>query len=47
MVELKKLKGRGTVEVIQQPARSNDFTAVIQILDPKGGADEYEFEIVW
>jgi hypothetical protein len=47
MVELKKLKGRGTVEVIQQPARSNDFTAVIQILDTKGGADEYEFEILW
>lgn len=47
MVELKKLKGRGAVEIIQQPSRDNDFTAVIQILDPKGGSDEYEFEIVW
>jgi hypothetical protein len=46
-VDLRKLKGRGTVEIIQQPARDNDFTAVIQILDPKGGGDAYEFEIVW
>ena len=46
-VELRKMKGRGTVEVIQQPSHDNDFTAVIEILDPKGGQNEYEFEIIW
>lgn len=46
-VELRKLKGRGSVEVIQQPSRDNDFTAVVEIRDPQGGADEYEFELIW
>jgi hypothetical protein len=46
-VELKKLKGRGVVELVQQPSRDNDFTAVVQIRDNKGGSDEYEFELFW
>ncbi len=46
-VEVTKTKGRGTVEVVQQPSRSNGFTAVIEINDPKGGSEEYEFELVW
>jgi len=46
-VEVKKMRGRGSVEVIQQPARDNDFTAVILVRDPKGGADDYEFEVIW
>jgi hypothetical protein len=25
----------------------NDFTAVIQVFDPSGGADDYEIEISW
>lgn len=40
-------KGRGNVRVIQQPNRDNDFTAVVQILDPQGGARDYELEIFW
>jgi hypothetical protein len=46
-VELKKLKGRGTVDLVQQPSRDNDFTAVVRIRDNKGGADDYEFELRW
>jgi hypothetical protein len=46
-VEVNKLRGRGTVRVIQQPSRDNDFTAVIQILDPNGGAGDYELDISW
>lgn len=42
-----KLKGRGEVRVIQQPSRDNDFTAVVQIRDPSGGAKEYEIEVTW
>lgn len=46
-VELASKKGRGSVEIIQQPSSANDFTAVIRIKDPKGGSSKYEFEILW
>jgi hypothetical protein len=42
-----RLRGRGDVRVIQQPSRDNDFTAVVQIRDPSGGAREYEIEVSW
>ena len=43
-VRLEKKKGRGDVEIVQQPSRNNDFTVVVQIRDEKGGSGEYEFE---
>lgn len=46
-VTVNKIKGRGEVRVLQQPSRTNDFTAVVQIRDPKGGAADYEFELTW
>ena len=46
-VTVNKLNGRGDVRVLQQPSRDNDFTAVVEIRDPKGGAKEYEIEVVW
>lgn len=46
-VEVYKKKGRGSVRVLQQPSRENDFTAVIQILDPDGSWKEYELDIFW
>ena len=46
-VSVNKLSGRGTVRVLQQPSSSNDFTAVIEIYDNGGGAQEYRLEIVW
>jgi hypothetical protein len=42
-----RIKGRGSVVVIQQPSRDNNFTGVVQILDPSGGAREYEIEVTW
>lgn len=42
-----KRKGRGTVTVLQQPTWENDFTAIVQIFDPNGGADNYEVDISW
>jgi hypothetical protein len=42
-----KIAGRGTVRVIQQPARSNDFTAIIEIFDDGGGSQEYRIEVAW
>lgn len=46
-VSVNMKKGRGEVRVLQQPSRENDFTAVIQILDPKGSYKDYELDIYW
>jgi len=46
-VRLTQKKGRGDIFIEQQPSRENDFTAVIRIKDPKGGASDYEFTLEW
>jgi hypothetical protein len=46
-VNVRKRNGRGTVTVLQQPSVDNDFTAIVQVFDPNGGADNYEVEITW
>ncbi|MGI9056536.1 MAG: hypothetical protein ACR2F2_12125 [Pyrinomonadaceae bacterium] len=46
-VSVRKRRGRGTVTVLQQPSRNNDYEAVIQIFDPDGSDDDYEVEITW
>jgi len=46
-VSVRKRDGRGNAVVIQQPSRNNDFTAIVQIFDPSGGADDYDLEITW
>ena len=46
-VTARKRNGRGTVMVIEQPSFANDFTAIIQVFDQGGGADNYEVEIDW
>lgn len=46
-VTVRKLRGRGRVEVIQQPSRENNFTARILIEDRKSGSDRYEIEVFW
>jgi hypothetical protein len=46
-VTVNKRDGRGDVSVIQQPSRSNGYTAIIQISDEKGGADNYRLDISW
>lgn len=46
-VRLTQKRGRGEVFIEQQPSRENDFTAVVRIRDPRGGASGYEFTIEW
>jgi hypothetical protein len=46
-VSVTKQSGRGSVRVLQQPSRSNNFTAVIEIRDDKGGAQDYRIEVTW
>lgn len=40
-------KGRGKVHVIQQPDKSNDYTAIIEIIDTASGAKPYSLVIYW
>jgi hypothetical protein len=39
--------GRGSVQLIQQPAAWNGYTAIIRIYDPQGGASFYDFSAFW
>ena len=44
-VSVRKRSGRGRVSVVQQPNRSNNYTAIVKIDDERGGADDYEIEM--
>lgn len=46
-VQVRKLRGRANIQIIQQPSDTNDFTAVLQITDPGSGATDTEFEMTW
>jgi hypothetical protein len=46
-VSVSKQRGRGSVEVLEQPSEYNNFTAVVQIRDRQGGSDNYEFILRW
>lgn len=40
-------RGRGSVRVVQQPRRFNNFTAIVRIHDPQPGAGHYRFRLNW
>lgn len=46
-VGVNKKEGRGDVTVVQQPNGENNFTAVVEVKDLKGGPDDYHLEIFW
>lgn len=46
-IGIAKKDGRGTVELIQRPDSTNDFTAIIRISDPQGGSDRYHWVLSW
>lgn len=46
-VRVNKRDGRGSATVIQQPSRNNNYTAIVRIFDPSGGADNYQLDISW
>lgn len=46
-ISVKKNKGRGTVNVLQQPSAENDYVAIVQVFDTDKGAGDYEIEISW
>ncbi len=47
VVTLRVLEGRGRVDVIQQPTRQNDYTTIIRVQDPQGGAARYRITAAW
>jgi hypothetical protein len=46
-VRVEKNDGRGSVYVLQQPSRRNNWTAIIRVEDRKGGRDRYRFTVSW
>ena len=46
-VYLTKLRGRGDVQVLEQPTARNNYTATILVEDNDRGSDFYEFELTW
>ena len=46
-VKLASKVGRGTVAVVQQPTKDNNYTAGVRILDPEPGAGHYNFVLTW
>ncbi len=46
-IAVRKIKGRGSVTILEQPSRMNNYTAVIQIFDPKSSDAEYDIEVTW
>jgi hypothetical protein len=46
-VRLHKVRGRGRVELLQQPSSFNRYSATVLIDDTEAGADFYEIELSW
>jgi hypothetical protein len=46
-VGVEKEDGRGEVVLLERPWEGNQFTAVIRVSDPSGGADRYHFRLRW
>lgn len=46
-VSARLIRGRGNVEVIEQPSARNNYRAIVRIRDSQGGADNYEIEVTW
>lgn len=46
-VGVNKKEGRGDVAVVQQPTGENNYTAIVEVKDLKGGPDDYHLEIFW
>lgn len=45
--DVRRLRGRGEVEIVQQPSPGNRYSLVIRIRDRQRGADDYEIEVLW
>ncbi len=46
-ISVNKNEGRGDAIVTQQPSKENNYTAIVQVVDSKRGADDYRLNIFW
>jgi hypothetical protein len=46
-VTVQVARGRGDVDVTQQPRADNDYVAIIRIRDHSGGEDRYQITALW
>ena len=47
-VNLRKVRGRGQIRLLEQPTATNDYTAVVQVNDQaQQGSAWYEFTLDW
>jgi len=44
---VRKLRGRGRVEITEYPSARNGYRLVFEVEDPKGGSDRYDIEVGW
>ncbi len=44
---VRKLRGRGRVQILEYPSARNGYRLVFQIEDPKAGSDRYQVEVSW
>jgi hypothetical protein len=47
VITVQQLEGRGTVDIVQQPERSNGYTAIVRLRDPQSGAGTYRVAAYW
>ena len=45
--QVRQTAGRSRVNLVQQPSRMNNYSAVLNINDDQGGGDHYAFEVTW
>lgn len=46
-VSVTKIEGRGKVNMIQHPSAENNYTAIVEIHDDRGGSADYLLNIWW
>lgn len=46
-LHLDRKDGRGHVQLLESPNPRNGYTAVVRVVDSKGGSDRYHFRLDW
>jgi hypothetical protein len=46
-VAFQQVAGRGSIDIVQQPAPENGYVLAVEITDSAGGADTYEFVLTY
>ena len=46
-IDLRNVRGRGRVELVERPWEGNGYTAVVRIEDYSGGNADYSFDLEW